>query len=187
MAFPNSCPALRLRAAAAVVAVWARPGAIRPGRWAAGVVLLRPPASHPCGLCARASLRAALRHRRPIGAPCSRSARAFVARRPAARLVALPSAPPRRCSLPARPAAFAPSMGLPAGFLARVGLLGFVSRSIRSAHSRAGAGILVCVARRPCVSRRSRCSRAVAVGGALSVKLLCHQTACAGAGGGAAG
>lgn len=102
-------------------------------------VLLWPSASHPCGLCARAALRAALRHRRPIGAPCRRSARAFVARRPAARLVALPSAPPRRCSVPARPAAFAPSMMDSRPVSSRVwGCSASFRASARCARSRSG-------------------------------------------------
>ena len=73
-------------------------------------VLLWPSASHPCGLCGRAALRAALRHRRPIGAPlCPPRPRAGALCLPAPRLLPFDD-------------------GFPAGFLARVGLLGFVSR-----------------------------------------------------------
>lgn len=101
MAFPNSCPALRLRAAAAVVAVWARPGAIRPGRGSAGCPLaavsvppLRPVRSRgaPGGAPSPAADRRAVppfraRFRR---APPGRSARRSALRAPAPVLSACP-------------------------------------------------------------------------------------------------
>lgn len=101
MAFPNSCPALRLRAAAAVVAVWARPGAIRPGRGSAGCPLaavsvppLRPVRSRgaPGGAPSPAADRRAVPpfrarfHRAPPG----RSARRSALRAPAPVLSACP-------------------------------------------------------------------------------------------------
>ena len=102
-------------------------------------VLLRLPASHPCGLCGRAALRAALHHRRPIGAPCRRSARAFIARRPAARLVALPSAPPASVLSASPPRGFCPSMMGSRPVSSRVwGCSASFRASARCARSRSG-------------------------------------------------
>ena len=145
-------------------------------------VLLWPSASHPCGLCARAALRAALRHRRPIGAPCRRSARASVARRPAARLVALPSAPPRRRSVPARPAAFAPSMMDSRPVSSRVwGCSASFRASARCARSRSGLvpGGLVSRGAPPSSSRGVGGSRAgqVAAARCLSVQRVTRRPA----------
>ena len=186
MAFPNSCPALRLRAAAAVVAVWARPGAIRPGRGSAGCPLaavsvppLRPVRSRgaPGGAPSPAADRRAVppfraRFRR---APPGRSARRSALRAPAPPLSACP--PRGFCSFDGVTGRFPRACG--------AARLRFALHSLRS-FPRWRWHFSLCGAP-PSVSRRSGCSRAVAVGGALSVSPACHQTACAGSGGGAAG
>lgn len=101
-------------------------------------VLLWPSASHPCGLCGRAALRAALRHRRPIGAPCRRSAR-FRRAPPgrSARRSALRAPAPVLCACP--PRGFCPSMMDSRPVSSRVwGCSASFRASARCARSRSG-------------------------------------------------
>lgn len=178
IAFANSCPAL---SGGARVSVWARPGAIRPGRGSAGCPLvavsvppLRPVCSRgaPGGAPSPAADRRAVppfraRFRR---APPGRSARRSALRAPA----------PVLCACP--PRGFCPfDDGFPAGFLARVGLLGFVSRvrSLRSLPLWPCAGGLVSRGAPPSSSRGVGGSRAgqVAAARCLSVQRVTRRPA----------
>ena len=175
MALPNSCPALRLRAAAAVVAVWARPGAIRPGRGSAGCPLVAvsvPPLRPVCSRGAPGGAPSPAADRRAVPpfrarfhrAPPGRSARRSALRAPAPVLSACP------------PRGFCPSMGYGAAMVvARVGLLGFVSRvrSLRSLPLWPCAGGLVSRGAPPSSSRGVGGSRAGLVAAVRCLSVYC--------------
>jgi len=156
-------------------------------------VLLGLRVSHPCSLGGRAALRAALLRRRRNRRGRCRAGWPLPGGRAVcpARLVALPSAPPASVLSASPPRGFCPSMGYGAAMVvARVGVRVPVSRLrlLRALQRWPCAGGLVSRGAPPSSSRGVGSSRAGQVGGgALSVSLLCHQTACVGSGGGAAG
>ena len=169
IAFANSCPAL---SGGARDAVRARPGAIRPGRGSAGCPLAAASVPPLRPVCSRGA---------PGGAPSpAADRRAVPPFRARFRRAPLGSSlcPPRpragALCLPA-PRLLPFDDGFPAGFLARVGLLGFVSRvrSLRSLPLWPCAGGLVSRGAPPSSSRGVGGSRAGLVAAARCLSVYC--------------